>query len=159
MPTHLAGQRGQLYFKYFRQFKGKQWPSLSVAFALRLYNSYDHCVIIIITPMRHLVESGPLTQLQVLQNSRSRMFMLRVKALSARGRHWRNPRKKKNNRECSNIKAQVSVHWRAQRHAKWRGAKGFSTMLESLCTICAQCSSWHWAAHQPRKSENWDLEI
>ena len=87
MPSHLAGQRGPLYFKYFRQFKGKQWPSLSVAFALRLYNSYDHCVIIIITPMRHLVESGPLTRLQVLQNSGSRMFMLRVKTLSERDRH------------------------------------------------------------------------
>ena len=35
----------------------------------------------------------PLARLQVLQNSGSRMFMLGVKTLSERDRHWRNPRK------------------------------------------------------------------
>ena len=51
---------------------------------------------------------GP-TRPQVLQNSGSRMFMFRVKTLSVRDRHWRNPRKRKY-RECSNIKsARVSA--------------------------------------------------
>ena len=41
-------------------------------------------------------------------------------------RHWRNQRKKENSRECSNIKARVSVYWRTQWHAKWpRGGKEF----------------------------------
>ena len=56
-----------------------------------------------------MAESGPRAGLQVLQNSGSRMFMLRVKTLSVRDRHWRNPRKK-NYRERSNIKsARVSA--------------------------------------------------
>ena len=46
---------------------------------------------------------------QVLQNSGSRMVVLRFTTLSARDRHWRNPRKK-NYRERSNIKsARVSA--------------------------------------------------
>ena len=53
-------------------------------------------------------------RVQVIQN----MVVLRFTTLSARDRHWRNPRKK-NYRERSNIKARVSVHWRAQCHAKW----------------------------------------
>ena len=47
---------------------------------------------------------GPLAWLQVLQNSGSWMFRLRVKTLSARDRRWQNPRKQ-NYREHSNIKA------------------------------------------------------
>ena len=43
----------------------------------------------------HVVESWPLALLQVLQNSGSRMFMLRVKTLSARDCQRRNLRKKK----------------------------------------------------------------
>ena len=35
----------------------------------------------------HVAESGPRAGLQVLQNSGSRMFMLRVKTLSVRDRH------------------------------------------------------------------------
>ena len=48
-------------------------------------------------------------RVQVLQNSGSRMVVLRFTTLSARDRHWRNPRKK-NYREHSNIKsARVSA--------------------------------------------------
>ena len=43
-------------------------------------------------------------RVQVLQNSGSRMVVLRFTTLSARDRHWRNPRKK-NYRERSNIKS------------------------------------------------------
>ena len=52
--------------------------------------------IAVITSTRpaHVAESGPLALLQVLQNSGSLMFMLRVKTLSARDRHWRNSREK-----------------------------------------------------------------
>ena len=59
---------------------------------------------------------------QVLQNSASRMVVLRFATLSARGCHRRNPREK-NYREHSNIKARVSVNWlgRAQCDAKWQG--------------------------------------
>ena len=49
-----------------------------------------------------MAESGPRAG---LQNSGSRMFMLRVKTLSVRDCNWRNPRKK-NYRECSNIKSE-----------------------------------------------------
>ena len=35
-------QHGPLYFKYFQQFKEKPRLSLSVPFAPRLYNSYNH---------------------------------------------------------------------------------------------------------------------
>ena len=55
--------------------------------------------------------------------SGSRMFIFRVKTLSTRDRHWRNPRKNKY-RERSNINARVSVYWPAQCHAKWpRGGR------------------------------------
>ena len=47
-----------------------------------------------------------LAQVQVLQNSGSRMVVLRFTTLSARDGHWQNPRKK-NYRESSNIKSAV----------------------------------------------------
>ena len=48
-------------------------------------------------------------RVQVPQNSESQMVVLRFTTLSARDRHWRNPRKK-NYRESSNIKsARVSA--------------------------------------------------
>ena len=50
-----------------------------------------------------------LARVQVLQNSGSRIFVLRFTTLSARDWHWRNPRKK-NYRERNNIKsARVSA--------------------------------------------------
>ena len=57
-------------------------------------------------------------RVQVLQNSGSRMVVLRFTIVSARDRHWRNPRKKK----LCNTKARVSVHWQAQCHAKWQSS-------------------------------------
>ena len=64
-------------------------------------------------PGQHMwasADPGPTTKLtQVLQNSASWMVVLRFTTLSARDRHWRNPRKK-NYRERSNIKsARVSA--------------------------------------------------
>ena len=61
----------------------------------------------------------------MMQSGDWRMFMLRVKTLSTPDYHWRNPRKQ-NDRERSNIKARVSVHWLAQCHAKWlRSGRNF----------------------------------
>ena len=72
-----------------------------------------------------VAESRPQAQLPSAPNlSGSLMFMLKVKLLSGfhwlsvRDCHWRNSRGKKY-RECSMIKLHVSVHWRAQCHAKW----------------------------------------
>ena len=110
-------QHGPLFFKYFRQFKEKRRQAL-----LWLVLGCDRPA--------HVAESGPLAWLQVLQNSGSRMFMLSVKTLSARDRHWLNPRKR-NYRERGNIKAHVSVHWRAQCHAKWQGWQRVSAASEN----------------------------
>ena len=85
-----AWTNGPLFFQYFRQFKGSQleWPSLLIhsvpgTFApSRLYKSYNHCPCA--RPAHVTVaESGPRVRLRlhVLQNSESRMFMLRVKTL------------------------------------------------------------------------------
>ena len=58
-------------------------------------------------------------RVQVLQNSGSWMVVFRFTTLSARDRHWRNPRKKKY-RERSSIKyARVSARAPSQCHAKW----------------------------------------
>ena len=66
----------------------------------------------------------------------SRMFLLRVKTLSAQDRHWRNARE--NYRERCKIKSRVSVHWLVQCHAKWLGAaESFSTLQElNPCHPC-----------------------
>ena len=71
----------------------------------------------------------PLALLQVLQNSGCQMFMLRVKTLSAWDSHWLNPTKQYD-RECSNIKECVSVHWCAKCHAKRpsQAAKGLQKL-------------------------------
>ena len=60
-------------------------------------------------------------RIQVLRNSVS--WMLRVKTLSALVGHWRNSRRIKHRKQ---YKVRVSVHWRAQCHAKWpRGGRDF----------------------------------
>ena len=70
-----------LAFKYFRQSKENHGPSTFRDFALRLYNCYNHAH----WPGQHMWPSpGPWARLQVLQNSGGRMFMLRVKPVSAR---------------------------------------------------------------------------
>ena len=66
-----------------------------------------------------VAESWPRARLQVLPNSGSQMFMLRVKTLSVRDRHWRNPRRRKIIKSTAIWKAHVSVRWRAQCHSKW----------------------------------------
>ena len=102
-------QCGPLFFKYFRQFKEKQWPSLFRHFhvALRLYNSYNHAR----APDPHMSPSpGPGPDSKCSKTVEVR--------LSARVHHWWNSRK--THRERSNIKALVSVHWRTQCLAKWQ---------------------------------------
>ena len=74
----------------------------------------DSTIAIIIPCARpaDVAESWPRARLQVLPNSGSQMFMLRVKTLSVRDRHWRNPRRRKNYyyKERSNMKsARVST--------------------------------------------------
>ena len=58
-----------------------------------------------------------LALIQVLQNNGSQMVVSRLTTLSARDCHWRNPRKKI--MRVQQHKACVSVHWRAQCHARW----------------------------------------
>ena len=82
-----------LFFIIFDNSRAKDGQALSCTFAPRLYNSSGHCPC---TRPAHVAESRPLArlQVQVLQNSGSRMFMLRVKTLLTRDRHWRNLREK-----------------------------------------------------------------
>ena len=105
--------------------------------ALRLYNRYTHCPW---ARPAHVAESGRWTRLQVLQNSGSQMWMVRVKTLSARDRHWQNAKKIK--RAQQNQSACVSALM-ALCHtlAKWQrgGRESFSTMLE-----WNPCSVTHW---------------
>ena len=73
----------------------------------------------------HVAESGPLARLQVLQNSGSQMFILRVKTFPERDCHWRNQRKK-NYREHSNIKSTCVSALIGSVLAKWpRGCREF----------------------------------
>ena len=159
------------FFLYFREIRNKwsHWPGGQSA--PRLYNRYN----------LHMCQARTSGR----ENSGSQMVVLRFTTLSAWDRHWRNPRKK-NYREHSNIKPRVSVHWQAQCHAKWpRGSREFqhssgiepksprhSANLLSIHLIAFDidwswnnfsshnfCSIAYLAAHQPWKSENWELEI
>ena len=68
--------------------------AFSGTYAQRLYNSCNH-VHVPGLQAADVAESGPKALLQVLQNSRSCMFMLRFETLSAQNHHWQNSRKKK----------------------------------------------------------------
>ena len=86
--------------------------------------------IAIITPMRQASTCGwvwTLARLQVLQNSGSRIFMLRVKNLSARDRHWRNPRKTKSQRAQQYKSARVSVLMGSVPRKMAKGLQGVSS--------------------------------
>ena len=116
---------------------------------------------------------GPLAWLQVLQNSGSWMFRLRVKTLSAWDRRWRNPRQQ-NYREHSNIKArtfsprpfrQISVHWHSQCHAKRQGTSRefqHSAGLESMSPDSLQFAantSHLFVSIYPKKNSIWRIKL
>ena len=72
----------------------------------------------------HVAEFWPLAQLQMLQNSGSLRFLLRVKTLSSWALHcqWRNSRKKLCSRVQQYKRARfitVLIHWLALCQEKW----------------------------------------
>ena len=75
-PSSLVGEA--LVFKYFGQFMEKQGPRTFCDFCSEALQQLlsPPCV-----RPAHVAKSWPLALLQVLQNSRSLMFMLRVKTL------------------------------------------------------------------------------
>ena len=88
-------------FPYFREIRKKRshWPGGQSA--PRPYNSST-------LPMCQASTCGRVlarAQVQVLQNSGSLMVVSRFTTWSVRDCHWRNPKKKKNYRERSNIKS------------------------------------------------------
>ena len=91
------------FFLYFRKIRKKTkpltWQSVS---------SEELSTIAIISANVPVPHMWARARVQVCQNSGSQMIVLRFTTLSARNRHWRNPRKK-NYRERSNIKSAVSA--------------------------------------------------
>ena len=83
-------QRCARVFKYFRQFKEKRGPVTFCDFAPRLYNRYNHAHWHAPCPHKWPTPSAPK---QWRSDVPTRL--IRVKTLSARDCHWRNPRKKK----------------------------------------------------------------
>ena len=94
---------------------------------------------------------GPL---QMLQTSGSLMFIFRVKTLSGRDSHWRNPRKKII--ESAAIwKVLMSVHWLAQCHkerqqvsaSNWNQTRRQSKVstAKSMAELLGQHSCTAWA--------------
>ena len=92
-----------LFFLYFREIRNKlsHWPGSQSA--LRLYN----------VPGQHMwVRAGPGPS-SGSPKSNGRVTV-KITTLPAWDHHWRNPRRK-----IIESAARVSVHWRAQCHAKW----------------------------------------
>ena len=77
-------------FKYFRQFRKKRRPSTFIT----LLRGSTIALITSIHQARTCGRVGAPGPTPVLKNSERRMFMFRVKTLSALDRHWRNPRRK-----------------------------------------------------------------
>ena len=114
---HNRGWMGHCFQIIFDNSRlGKQWQSTVLIFAPWLNNCYNHSH----APGSHSPSPWPDSKC-----SKTVEVGYIVKTLSAQDHYWQNPRKK-NYRESSNIKALVSVHWRAHCHAKWpRGCRGF----------------------------------
>ena len=88
-----------------------------------------------------------LAWVQVLKNSASQMAMLRFTTLSARDCHWQNPRKK-NYRECSNIKStRVSALTGSLRLKMAEARQSISTVNRNWTHVaCFSATSLnHWA--------------
>ena len=107
------------FSQYFWEIRKKpsSWPGSESA--SRLFKRYNLCPC-----------SRPWPGPELKFSKTVDVWWLRFTTLSARDGHWQNPRKK-NYRECSNIKACLLVHWRALCHLKWpRGCK--DTQLSQL---------------------------
>ena len=91
------------FFKYFRQFrvKKKRRPSTFVAFALRFYNSYNHAH----APGPHIWPSlGPWLDSKCSKTVEVGCSCSKLKPCQGRSPMTKS-KKKKNDRECSNIKS------------------------------------------------------
>ena len=115
------------------------WPGLSVTCAPRLCDSYNHAH----APCPHMwpsPRSGPDSKcFKTVAVGCSCQESIPCQSETATDEIQEN----KNNRECSNIKARVSVHWRAQYHAK---------MAEGRQRTPAPC--WQAAAIEPILSDS-----
>ena len=97
---------GHFFSSIFDNSRKINGQAFSVTFALRLYKSYNHAD----EPHQQMwLSQGPWPDSKCSKTVKVRFH---VKSC-----HWRNPREK--NRECSNIKPGVSVHWWSQCQAKW----------------------------------------
>ena len=87
-----------IVFKYFPQFKEKQWPNTFVIFAPRLWRWLYNCLI---TPMRyapgrHMWQSqGPWPDSKCSKTVEvgCLCYGFKVQTLSEQDRHWRNPKR------------------------------------------------------------------
>ena len=88
-----------LLFQYFNNSRKNNGYAFSVTFAPRLYN-HSH------QPGLHMLPTWPLALLQVLQNSGSQLFITRVRPCQCdiATDSVAKSKKKKNCKECSNIK-------------------------------------------------------
>ena len=106
--------------------------AFSFIFLLRGYH-----ITAVITSMRQARTSGWVRapdRTPSAPNSECRMFMLRIKTLSAAPQReiaTDEIHETKNYRECSNRKALMSVHWRAQCHTKLNGRAAAGTFRTS----------------------------
>ena len=92
------------------------------------------------------------SRVQVLQNRGSQMVVLRFTTLSARDSHWRNPRRKANYRECSNIKARVSQCQCTDGFSATQNGRGkwLLCQMEPLQRVSALIRNRTHVARQPR---------
>ena len=114
--SHSLGGKGEKVLRVsywfssiFDNSRKNNGQAFSITFAAGPYNCYNHAYAL----GQHILQSQ-----SPLLGRGSLMFMSRVKTLSARDCHWRTP-KHNNDRECSNMKALVSVHWLAQCQPNW----------------------------------------
>ena len=92
----------------FQVFSTMQGKTMAIGQALLWFCS-KALITLVLQASTYVAESWPLARLQVLQNSGSQMFMLRVNTLSSPLTKSKNE-KNKEHRLCSNIKVHVSVH-------------------------------------------------
>ena len=124
-----------LVFKYFLQFKEKQTPNTFVTFAQRLCNSYNQANV----PGQHMWPSpGPRPNSKCSKTVEIWCSCSKLNPIRAR----------------LPLRKSKKLH-RAQQYKKL-ACQGNGVEMFSHCTILVIA---HWAAHQPWKSENSELEI
>ena len=139
-----------IVFKYFRQFKEKQWPSTFVIFAPESFSTQRHVTRLIATLLNHwgidsyrfdekngvwLVVSRNLRPVFCVQDGRSRIAQVKYQE---QARYTRILDRK--------LLIDTSFHIRHRLELKYFH---FSNFLLNA----------HRAAHQTWKSENWELQI